>query len=247
MEYISEPSLPRFPFFKSPPPPLVLSCLFLSCPVSPRLASLFCRDGYHRASFWAASRAETRRPRLPRRIPWDTWRSGTWPCERRRSETNNGSIYIQQQSIVVHEHLDGLLPYSLLLYLASDVICFYASCDVVTAVTAQALCVLCFGFLASALLSFASLFFFTTPRADTLQKKKNTNMCSSTLTAVSPHHDSTSYDKQTNTKKRYLPGILDAFEESVKHQYLLLSSLKEVIVCHATTPGLDFGPFVDQV
>ncbi|CAM9481770.1 unnamed protein product, partial [Ectocarpus sp. 8 AP-2014] len=33
----------------------------------------------------------------------------------------------------------------------------------------------------------------------------------------------------------YLPGILDAFEKSVKHQYLLLSSLKEVIVCHANT------------
>ncbi|CAN0530331.1 unnamed protein product, partial [Ectocarpus sp. 12 AP-2014] len=46
---------------------------------------------------------------------------------------------------------------------------------------------------------------------------------------------------------RYLPGILDAFEKSVKHQYLLLSSLKEVIVCHANTPGLEFGPYVDQV
>ena len=46
---------------------------------------------------------------------------------------------------------------------------------------------------------------------------------------------------------RYLPGILDAFEKSVKHQYLLLSSLKEVIVCHSTTSGLDFSPFVDQV
>ncbi|CAM9530101.1 unnamed protein product [Ectocarpus fasciculatus] len=45
----------------------------------------------------------------------------------------------------------------------------------------------------------------------------------------------------------YLPGILDAFEKSVKHQYLLLSSLKEVIVCHANTPGLEFGPYVDQV
>ncbi|CBN79044.1 conserved unknown protein [Ectocarpus siliculosus] len=45
----------------------------------------------------------------------------------------------------------------------------------------------------------------------------------------------------------YLPGILDAFERSVKHQYLLLSSLKEVIVCHANTPGLEFGPYVDQV
>lgn len=45
----------------------------------------------------------------------------------------------------------------------------------------------------------------------------------------------------------YLPGILDAFEKSVKHQYLLLSSLKEVIVCHANTDGLDFTPYVDQV
>ena len=52
---------------------------------------------------------------------------------------------------------------------------------------------------------------------------------------------------EPNRTERYLPGILDAFEKSVKHQYLLLSSLKEVIVCHATTPGLDFSPFVDQV
>lgn len=46
---------------------------------------------------------------------------------------------------------------------------------------------------------------------------------------------------------RYLPGILNAFEHSVRHQYLLLSSLKEVIVCHANTEGLDFSPYVDQV
>ncbi|CAM9970460.1 unnamed protein product [Ascophyllum nodosum] len=47
--------------------------------------------------------------------------------------------------------------------------------------------------------------------------------------------------------KMYLPGILSAFMKSVKHQYLLLSSLKEVIVCHANTEGLDFSPYVDQV
>lgn len=46
---------------------------------------------------------------------------------------------------------------------------------------------------------------------------------------------------------RYLPGILKAFQKSVKHQYLLLSSLKEVIVCHANTDGLDFTLYVDQV
>eukprot|EP00903_Cladosiphon_okamuranus_P016633 g15341.t1 len=45
----------------------------------------------------------------------------------------------------------------------------------------------------------------------------------------------------------YLPGILNAFEKSKKHQYLLLSALKEVIVCHASTQGLNFSPFVDQV
>lgn len=47
--------------------------------------------------------------------------------------------------------------------------------------------------------------------------------------------------------RRYLPGVLDAFERSEKHQYLLLSSLKELIVCHANTDGLDFSPYVDQV
>ncbi|CAN0314851.1 unnamed protein product, partial [Discosporangium mesarthrocarpum] len=45
---------------------------------------------------------------------------------------------------------------------------------------------------------------------------------------------------------KYLPVILDTLERS-KHQYLLLSSLKEVIVCHAETEGLEFSIYVDQV
>ncbi|KAG5182650.1 armadillo-type protein, partial [Tribonema minus] len=45
----------------------------------------------------------------------------------------------------------------------------------------------------------------------------------------------------------YLPVVLDALE-STRHQYLLLSSLKEVIVCHARArPPLDFSAALDQV
>ncbi|CAM9429024.1 unnamed protein product, partial [Choristocarpus tenellus] len=45
---------------------------------------------------------------------------------------------------------------------------------------------------------------------------------------------------------KYLPVILDTLEKS-RHQYLLLSSLKEVIICHSQAEGLDFSVYVDQV
>jgi hypothetical protein len=44
----------------------------------------------------------------------------------------------------------------------------------------------------------------------------------------------------------FLPTILNALEAS-HHQYLLLSALKEVIICHSQDQQLDIGPYVDQV
>ena len=44
----------------------------------------------------------------------------------------------------------------------------------------------------------------------------------------------------------YLPVILESLDAN-RHHYLLLSALKEVIVLHAITPGLDFGPYIEQV
>jgi len=44
----------------------------------------------------------------------------------------------------------------------------------------------------------------------------------------------------------YLPVILESLNAN-RHHYLLLSALKEVIVLHANTTGLDFGPYIEQV
>ena len=44
----------------------------------------------------------------------------------------------------------------------------------------------------------------------------------------------------------YLPVILESLNAN-RHHYLLLSTLKEVIVLHANTTGLDFGPYIEQV
>eukprot|EP00622_Pseudochattonella_farcimen_P007753 FR743818.1.p1 GENE.FR743818.1~~FR743818.1.p1 ORF type:complete len:315 (+),score=58.24 FR743818.1:56-946(+) len=46
--------------------------------------------------------------------------------------------------------------------------------------------------------------------------------------------------------KGYLPVILESLSQN-RHHYLLLSALKEVILLHANTTGLDFGAYIDQV
>jgi len=47
--------------------------------------------------------------------------------------------------------------------------------------------------------------------------------------------------------KAFLPAILDALETNPKHQYLLLSALKEVILCHTSTPGRSFADYCGRV
>ncbi len=45
----------------------------------------------------------------------------------------------------------------------------------------------------------------------------------------------------------FLPAILEALNKS-KHQYLILSALKEVILCHHQNDGnFDIGPYVNQI